>query len=176
MGGGPHPGAERVRHRHAGRAHDPVHDAAPPSAHARPPQGAARQERAGPWPAAAPWPCGTLSPPRSRPCPRSSGGRSHGTKAPRWRGTRTCASNTAFPSTSAIPRARGSAAQTRTRTACCASTSQRAPISASTDAKNSRRSLPRSIEGRARPSAGTPPQKLWTHTSSPPKMPMSTTG
>src|SRR6266540_53575 len=69
----------------------------------------------------------TRSPPRSRRCPSSCAARSSGTKAPRWPNTRNFGSTAGCRSTSAIRRALGSAAPTRTPTGCSASTSREGP-------------------------------------------------
>src|SRR3954466_15615502 len=65
-----------------------------------------------------------------------------------------CGSTPACRSTSAIRTARGSAARTRTPTACCDSTSRRAPTWACTARTTSRPWPRRSMPGPARPSAG----------------------
>ena len=113
---------------HARGAHHAVHDAVPPAAHARPRDGAAHEGRS------------TACRPRRRGgvlCRRQGDhdaaraaeavahlGVSHRVamrsrpmaNAPRWPGMTTCASSTTCPSASAIPRAPGSAAPTRTPT------------------------------------------------------------
>ena len=66
--------------------------------------------------------------------------------------------------TSATRTAPGSAAPTKTRTACCASTSRAAPISAGTALTSSPLSRSLSTLDRARRSAGEPPPKLSTTT------------
>src|SRR5438270_517823 len=47
LGGGPHPRPAQLGDRHAGGAHDAVHDVAPPAPHAGPRGGSPRQERPG---------------------------------------------------------------------------------------------------------------------------------
>ena len=66
---------------------------------------------------------GTRSRRRSPGCPRTSVARSPGTRAKRWPTTRSPSTPMSL-STSATPRAPGSAAATRTPTGCCASTSR----------------------------------------------------
>ena len=79
-----------------------------------------------------------------------------GTMASRWAATTSSPGPRTSRSTSAIARAPGSAARTRTRMACCGSTSPRARISGSTRRTAWPSSLPLSMRGRARPSAGRP--------------------
>ena len=73
-----------------------------------------------------------------------------------------CASTPASRSTSVIRTAPGSAAPTRTRTACCGSISPKAPTSPATPVVTSRPSRPRSTPGLARRSSGRHPPRLST--------------
>ena len=75
LGGGPHPRPGQLGDRHAGGAHDAVHDAAPPAPHAGPRGGSAREERARRSPGTARRRCATPSRARSPPCRSSCGGR-----------------------------------------------------------------------------------------------------
>ena len=106
------------------------------------------------WPGTAPRPSETPSPRPSAGCPNNLRDPSPGTKGRRWRSTPSCASTRGWRSTSAIRRALGSAARTRTPTASCANTFRRARISAGTAQKISRPSPQPSIAGHARLSAG----------------------
>ena len=149
--------------RHAGGALKPLHDAAAPPAAGGPP--AASEERA----------AGLRSRRRGR--PRRDRRRDHDAAraaapvADLGPGRRdgparhSCGSRPGCRSTSAIRRARGSAAPTRTPTGCCASTSREAPISPDTAPRTSPRSPQRSTAGRARRSAGGPQPRSSTSTS-----------
>src|ERR1019366_1757880 len=85
----------------------------------------------------------------------------------RWLSTRSCRSTPACTSISAIRRARGSAAPTRTPAGCFDSTSRKAQTSPATAPKIWPQSQPRSTVGRARPSAGAPPPRASTSTWAP---------
>ena len=147
-----------------GRAHHAVHDPAAPSpnARARPAQGPQRS-RAGRA--------------RRRGRPRRDRVLNHDPAPPppavadvgpgrRDRSARTAAHrHRAGRSTSATRTAPGSAERTRTPTACCASSSRKAPTSANTPRPTSTPSLPRSTAALARRSAGRHPRSPSTSTS-----------
>ena len=78
------------------------------------------------------------------------------------------ASTAASTSTSVTPTAPGSAARTRTPTACCANTSLKAPTSPDTAAKTSNPSRSRSMPDHAKPSTGEPQPKPSTNSYTPP--------
>ncbi len=73
------------------------------------------------------------------------------TRARRWPGTCSSPSTPAWPCTSVTPRARGSGAQTRTPTGCCASTCPSAPTSDPTARHSLMPSPQRSTDVLARP-------------------------
>ena len=144
----------------------PVHDAAAPAAHGRPRPGRARARTARRWPGTAPKRSATRSPPGHGPARAAAPLADLGPGRRDGPARASCASTPAWPSTSATRTARGSAAPTRTPTGCCASTSPRAPTSASTRAMTSTPSPPRSTAAPARRSATRPPPKRSTNTSS----------
>ncbi len=104
-------------------------------------------------------PCATRSPRRSRPCPSSYADRSPGIKALRCHNTPNCGLTPAGRCTSVTLTARGSVAATRTPTACCVSTSRRAPTSPDTLLRTSLQSPPHSTVALARHSDGRPPPR-----------------
>ena len=107
-------------------------------------------------PGTAPGRCGMPSRAPSPPCRRNCAARSPGIRVPRWHGTPVSRSMPACRSTSAIRKARGSVAPTRTPTACCASIFPKAPTSAGTPHTNSTRLPQPSTAGPARHLDGKP--------------------
>src|SRR5712691_3177348 len=119
-----------------------------------------------PWPDTARRVSVTRSLPPLRRCRTSCADPSLGTSARRWLSKPRCASTQDWRSSFVTRTVRGSAAQTRTPTASCDSTSRRAPTSASTTPATSERSLRLSTVARARPSHGRRQQRLSTNTYS----------
>ena len=119
------------------------------------------------WPVTVQRRCVTRSRRRSRRCPSSCAARLPGTRERRWPSTRSCASTPARRSTSATLTAPGSVAATRTPTACCVSTSPKAPTCLGTLPRTSLPSLPHSTLDPARLSDGRLPPRHSTNTYSP---------
>ncbi len=88
----------------------------------------------------------------SRPCPRSCGAPSHGTRAQRWRTMSASRRRPASRSTSAIPMPLGNVDRTKTPTGSCASIYPRAPTSRSSPPPTFATSSEASTVDRERPS------------------------